>query len=121
VRGHVLEQLPDRAQLERLEGPRRSNAPGPPDELWFRELTDKTPTARGLPVRARPDHRDPVTAVEAYLDTHDNDPRPFTWTATAEEILAKSRQRVGRPSCGYPTLRRTIGCVDDGSPVLGAL
>jgi hypothetical protein len=74
------------------------------------------PTARGLPLRARPDHRDLITAVEAYLDTHDNDPRPFTWTATAEEIVAKSRQRARRPSCGYPTLRPTIGCVDDGSP-----
>ena len=27
-----------------------------------------------------------------YLDAHNKDPKPFVWTATADEILAKVRR-----------------------------
>jgi hypothetical protein len=38
---------------------------------------------------------DLIAAIEAYLDAHHNDPRPFIWTATADDILAKvARGRV---------------------------
>lgn len=30
-----------------------------------------------------------ITVIEVYLDAHNNDPKPFTWSATAEDILAK--------------------------------
>jgi hypothetical protein len=37
-----------------------------------------------------------VPGVEEYLDAHNEDPKPFKWTATAESILAKVRRgRVG--------------------------
>ena len=26
-------------------------------------------------------------AIEQYLDAHNEDPKPFTWTKTADEIL----------------------------------
>jgi hypothetical protein len=41
---------------------------------------------------------DLIAAVEAYLQAN-NDPKPFVWTATAEEILEKvSRGRVALAS-----------------------
>lgn len=59
-------------------------------ERWFRELTDKA-LRRGV-FHSVPDL---ITKIEAYLDTHNDDPRPFIWTATADEILAKvARGRV---------------------------
>jgi transposase len=59
-------------------------------ERWFRELTDKA-LRRGA-FHSVPDL---ITAIEAYLDAHNNDPKPFIWTATAEDILAKvARGRV---------------------------
>lgn len=56
-------------------------------ERWFREITDKA-IRRGV-FRSVPDL---VAAIEAYLDAHNDDPRPFVWTATAEDILAKVRR-----------------------------
>ncbi|MEO3743501.1 IS630 family transposase, partial [Plantactinospora sp. B5E13] len=35
---------------------------------------------------------DLVTAIEEYLRVHNDDPKPFVWTATAESILAKVRR-----------------------------
>jgi len=36
-----------------------------------------------------------VPAIEEYLRVHNDDPKPFVWTATAEQILAKvQRGRV---------------------------
>ena len=38
---------------------------------------------------------DLITAIEEYLDAHNHDPKPFVWTATAEDILDKvARGRV---------------------------
>ena len=33
-----------------------------------------------------------IAAIQAYIEDHDSDPRPFVWTAKAEDILEK----VGR-------------------------
>jgi transposase len=56
-------------------------------ERWFREITDKA-IRRGV-FGSVPDL---VAAIEAYLQAHNDDPKPFVWTATAEEILAKVRR-----------------------------
>ena len=56
-------------------------------ERWFRELTDKA-IRRGV-FRSVPEL---VAAIEAYLNAHNEDPKPFVWTASAEEILAKVRR-----------------------------
>lgn len=59
-------------------------------ERWFRELTDKA-LRRGV-FHSVPDL---IAAIEAYLDVHNDDPKPFVWTATADDILAKvARGRV---------------------------
>jgi len=56
-------------------------------ERWFRNLTDQA-------IRRGVFHSVPnlITEIEAYLDANNDDPKPFVWTATAEEILAKVRR-----------------------------
>jgi transposase len=59
-------------------------------ERWFRELTDKA-IRRGVFHSVN----DLVTAIEDYLRANNDNPKPFVWTATAEQILAKvTRGRV---------------------------
>ncbi len=53
-------------------------------ERWFREITDKR-IRRGS-FASVPEL---ITAIEAYLAGHNQNPRIFTWTASAERILAK--------------------------------
>ncbi len=66
-------------------------------ERWFRNLTDKA-IRRGV-FHSVPDL---ITAIEAYLEANNDDPKPFVWTATAEEILEKVRR-------GRVTLERIAG------------
>jgi transposase len=56
-------------------------------ERWFRDLTgqairrgsfDSVPTL--------------ITAIQDYMDAHNDEPKPFVWTASAEAILAKVRR-----------------------------
>ena len=59
-------------------------------ERWFRDLTDKA-------IRRGVFHSvdDLITAIEDYLEANNGNPKPFVWTATAEQILAKvARGRV---------------------------
>jgi transposase len=59
-------------------------------ERWFRALTDKA-IRRGVFHSVN----DLVTAIEDYLRVNNENPKPFVWTATAEQILAKvARGRV---------------------------
>jgi len=59
-------------------------------ERWFRELTDKA-QRRGV-FHSVPDL---IAKIEEYLAAHNENPRPFIWSATADEILAKvARGRV---------------------------
>ena len=53
-------------------------------ERWFRELTQKR-LRRGV-FRSVPEL---IAAIEEFLAVHNEDPRPFVWTATAEAIVAK--------------------------------
>ena len=39
--------------------------------------------------------KDLIAKIEDYLAAHNNNPKPFVWTATADDILAKvARGRV---------------------------
>ena len=53
-------------------------------ERWFRDITDKR-IRRGS-FGSVPEL---IAAIEEYLDNHNQNPRIFTWTASAERILAK--------------------------------
>ncbi|MBI1918275.1 MAG: IS630 family transposase, partial [Planctomycetes bacterium] len=56
-------------------------------ERWFRELTDKA-LRRGV-FSSVPTL---IAAIEDYLEANNADPKPFVWTATAEQILEKVRR-----------------------------
>ncbi len=56
-------------------------------ERWFRDLTDKA-IRRGV-FRSVPEL---IAAIDEYLRAHNDDPKPFVWTATAESILEKVRR-----------------------------
>ena len=56
-------------------------------ERWFGKLTDKA-IRRGV-FQSVPEL---ITAIEAYLAATNADPKPFLWTATADEILTKVRR-----------------------------
>ncbi len=56
-------------------------------ERWFGKLSDKA-------IRRGVFHSVPelITAIEAYLEANNNNPQPFVWTATADQILEKVRR-----------------------------
>jgi transposase len=56
-------------------------------ERFFGKLEDKA-TRRGI-FQSVPDL---IAAIETYLKVTNEDPKPFAWTATAEQILAKVRR-----------------------------
>jgi len=56
-------------------------------ERFFRDLTDKR-LSRGVFRNVR----QLIAAIKAYIDEHNDDPKPFVWRKTAEQILEK----VGR-------------------------
>jgi transposase len=56
-------------------------------ERWFREITTKR-IRRGVFRSVE----DLITAITDYIAAHNDHPKPFTWTAKAEDILAKVRR-----------------------------
>jgi transposase len=56
-------------------------------ERWFGELTEKA-VRRGV-FRSVPQL---IQAIQAFLAAHNEDPKPFVWTATAEGIIEKVRR-----------------------------
>jgi transposase len=75
-------------------------------ERWFGELTRKA-VRRGAFVSVP----DLIQAIEAFLDTWNQEPRPFIWTAKVEDIMAKlerarSKLEAIQPGCTQPRKRR---------------
>ena len=66
----------------RFRGRRRGNAPPLPDERWFGMLTDKL-IRRGVHTSVSALEND----IRDWIATWNDNPRPFTWTKTADEIL----------------------------------
>ena len=59
-------------------------------ERWFREITDKA-IRRGSFASVQ----ELIDAIQEFIDAHNDDPKPFVWTATADEIIEKvQRGRV---------------------------
>lgn len=53
-------------------------------EVWFSQLTNRA-IRRGSFIGVG----QLVTAIHTYIDAHNNDPKPFVWTATVDAILEK--------------------------------
>ena len=64
-------------------------------ERWFRDITDKA-IRRGV----FPSVPDLISAIERYLNAHNDDPKPFVWVTSAESILEK----VGRGRVALETI-----------------
>lgn len=92
-----MSRLPGKRAWPVLRGPRRSNAPGLPDERWFGLLTDKR--------LRRAAHRS-IQALEkdirTWIEQWNQNPKPFTWTKTADEILDRLASYLQRiPGAGH--------------------
>jgi hypothetical protein len=58
-------------------------------ERWFGKLTDKA-IRRGI-FHSVPEL---INAIDTYLNVNNENPEPFVWTATAEQILTKVRRGI---------------------------
>ena len=79
-----MSRLPGKRARPVLRGPRRSNAPGLPDETWFGIITRQSirrGTFTSVTVL--------IKQIREYIDHWNANSKPFVWTATADDILAK--------------------------------
>jgi DDE superfamily endonuclease len=71
-------------------------------ERWFRDLTDKA-IRRGVFHSVN----DLIAAIEDYLKVNNDNPKPFVWTATAEQISPRS-PADGSPSSKWKVNNETL-------------
>ncbi|WP_409467919.1 hypothetical protein [Streptomyces sp. HC307] len=81
-----MSRLPGKRARPVLRGDRCSNAAVLPDEIWFGIITRQS-IRRGTfsSVNVL------VKQIRDYINSWNENAKPFTWTATADEILAKVR------------------------------
>ena len=74
-------------------------------ERWFREITDKRIRRGAFPsVKALED------AIRAFIETHNMNPKSFTWTAKVEDILEKvDRARAALDKPGTELITTLVG------------
>ena len=93
----LLEPVARKRARPVLRGPRRSNAPGLPDERWFGLLTDKQ-LRRGVHKNLQALEKD----IRTWVSSWNENPRPFTWTKTADEIFERLNTYLQRiPGAGH--------------------
>src|SRR5580704_12636257 len=75
-------------------------------ERWFAELTNKR-IRRGVFRSVK----DLEAAIREYIDVHNEDPKPFVWTKTADQILASIARYAQRTLVAHSPglITRTIG------------
>jgi hypothetical protein len=77
-------------------------------ERWFAELTNKR-IRRG----AFRSVRELKSAIREFIDVHDEDPKPFVWTRSADQILDSIARYARRTLKAHPGLSsRTTGTGD---------
>src|ERR1700730_3562828 len=78
-------------------------------ERWFAELTNKR-IRRGVFRSVK----DLEAAIREYIDVHNEDPAPFVWTRTANQILASIARYAQRTLVAHSPelIARTIGTGD---------
>jgi transposase len=78
-------------------------------ERWFAELTNKR-IRRGVFRSVK----DLEAAIREYIDVHNEDPKPFVWTKTAEQILANIARYAQRTTAAQASqlMSRTTGTGD---------
>ena len=84
-----MSRLPGNRARPVLRGPRRSNAPGLPDEVWF-GIIERQAIRRGTFTSVK----DLIAAIEIFIDAWNERCQPFVWTKTAaDQILAKAQRK----------------------------
>jgi transposase len=78
-------------------------------ERWFAELTNKR-IRRGVFRSVK----DLETAIREFIEVHNEDPTPFVWTKTADQILASIARYAQRTLTAHPSrlIARTTGTGD---------
>jgi transposase len=78
-------------------------------ERWFAELTNKR-IRRG----AFRSVKELEAAIRGYIHVHNEDPKPFVWTRTADQILASIARYAQRTLAAHPVrlIARTTGTGD---------
>jgi transposase len=78
-------------------------------ERWFAELTNKR-IRRGVFRSVK----ELETAIREYIDVHNENPTPFVWTRTADQILASIARYAQRTLTAHPAglILRTTGTGD---------
>jgi len=78
-------------------------------ERWFAELTNKR-IRRGVFRSVK----ELETAIREYIEVHNEDPKPFTWTRTADQILDSVARYAQRSTANLPSrlMSRTTGTGD---------
>lgn len=71
--------------------------PARPGSTWPNDSSPPSPT-RAIRRGVFHSVNDLITAIEEYLRVHNDDPVPFVWTATAEDILAKVARARAKPN-----------------------
>ena len=77
-----MSRLPGKRARPVLRGPRRSNAPGLPDERWFAELQRRR-LDRGVFCSLD----ELACALAEWIRLWNANAKPFTWTKTADQII----------------------------------
>ncbi|WP_344474502.1 hypothetical protein [Nonomuraea monospora] len=77
-----MSRLPGKRARPVLRGPGRGNALRLPDERWFAELQRRC-LDRG--VFCSVEHL--TTALHDWIDAWNDNPRPFIWRKTADQII----------------------------------
>ncbi len=80
----LLEPVARKRARPVLRGPRRSNAPGLPDEIFFGIITRQA-IRRGTFTSVK----DLIAAIETFIDAWNERCEPFVWTKTADQIIPR--------------------------------
>lgn len=93
----MLEPVARKRARPVLRGDRCSNAAVLPDERWFGLLTDKQ-IRRGTHKSLQALEKD----IRNWIKTWNENPRPFAWTKSADEILERLASYLDRiPGAGH--------------------
>jgi hypothetical protein len=84
----LLEPVARKRARPVLRGPRRSNAPGLPDEVWF-GIIERQAIRRGTFRSVR----ELMTKIRQFINGWNDRCHPFIWTKTADEILTKIKRK----------------------------
>ena len=80
-----MSRLPGKRARPVLRGPRRSNAPGLPDEIFFGVITRQA-IRRGTFTSVK----DLIGAIGIFINAWNERCEPFVWTKTADHLVARA-------------------------------